>query len=44
MIPPKVKEYLNEYINQEVYVQIAIIKGKENLVKNSKFFIASSQP
>ena len=29
MIPNKIKEYLNEYINQEVYVQIAIIKGKE---------------
>jgi hypothetical protein len=29
MIPKKVKDHLNEYINQEVYVQIAIIKGKE---------------
>ena len=29
MIPKKVKDYLDEYINQEVYVQIAIIKGKE---------------
>ena len=35
MIPPKVKEYLNEYINQEVYVQIAIIKGKEKISTNS---------
>ena len=25
----KVKEYLNEYIHQEVYVQVALIKGKE---------------
>ena len=29
MIPQKVKNHLEEYINQEVYVQIAIIKGKE---------------
>jgi hypothetical protein len=29
MIPQKVKDHLEEYINQEVYVQIAIIKGKE---------------
>ena len=29
MIPKKVKDHLDEYINQEVYVQIAIIKGKE---------------
>ena len=31
MIPKKVKEHLEEYINQEVYVQIAIIKGKEKV-------------
>ena len=29
MIPEKVKQYLDEYIHQEVYVQIAVIKGKE---------------
>jgi hypothetical protein len=29
MIPQKVKDYLEEYINQEVYVQIAIIRGKD---------------
>ena len=29
MISQKVKDHLEEYINQEVYVQIAIIKGKE---------------
>ena len=29
MIPQKVKDHLEEYINQEVYVQIAVIKGKE---------------
>ena len=41
MIPKKVKEYLDEYINQEVYVQIAIIKGKEKIsTKNAvkKYF------
>tara|TARA_B100001173_G_C15954847_1_gene532988 strand:- start:201 stop:725 length:525 start_codon:yes stop_codon:yes gene_type:complete len=31
MIPQKAKEYLEEHINQEVYVQIAIIKGKEKV-------------
>ena len=31
MIPPKAKDHLEEYINQEVYVQIAIIKGKEKV-------------
>ena len=35
MIPLKVKEHLDEYINQEVYVQIAIIKGKEKISTNS---------
>jgi hypothetical protein len=35
MIPPKVKEHLEEYINQEIYVQIAIIKGKEKISTNS---------
>ena len=31
MIPYKVKEYIEEQISQEVYVQIAIIKGKEKV-------------
>ena len=35
MIPLKIKEHLDEYINQEVYVQIAIIKGKEKISTNS---------
>ena len=35
MVPNKVKEYLNEYISQEVYVQIAVIKGKEKLSTKS---------
>ena len=29
MIPQKVKDHLEEYIIQEVYVQISVIKGKE---------------
>ena len=35
MIPQNVKEYLDEYIIQEIYVQIAIIKGKEKVSTKS---------
>ena len=35
MIPQKVKDHLDEYINQEVYVQIAIIKGKDKISTKS---------
>ncbi len=31
MIPLKIKEHLDNYIHQEVYVQIAVIKGKEKI-------------
>ena len=31
MIPIKIKEYLDDYIHQEVYVQVAVIKGKEKV-------------
>ncbi|MDC0233736.1 hypothetical protein OAJ76_01930, partial [Candidatus Pelagibacter sp.] len=31
MIPQNVKDHIKEYISQEVYVQIAIIKGKEKV-------------
>ena len=31
MIPQKVKDHIEEYISQEVYVQIAITKGKEKV-------------
>ena len=31
MIPKKVKDHLEEYVSQEIYVQIAIIKGKEKI-------------
>jgi vacuolar-type H+-ATPase subunit I/STV1 len=31
MIPLKIKEHLDNYIHQEVYVQISVIKGKEKV-------------
>ena len=31
MIPIKIKKHLDNYIHQEVYVQIAVIKGKEKV-------------
>jgi hypothetical protein len=34
MIPEKVREHLEEYVSQEVYVQIAVIKGKEKAQPN----------
>ena len=41
MLSDKVKEYLKEYISSEVYVQIAIIKGKNKIstkVAINKYF------
>ena len=38
MIPKKVKDHLDEYINQEVYVQIAIIKGKEKVTTEAAIY------
>ena len=35
MISQKVKDYLEEYISQEVYVQISVIKGKEKVSTKS---------
>ena len=35
MIPIKIKEHLDNYIYQEVYVQIAVIKGKEKVSTNT---------
>ena len=35
MIPIKIKEHLDNYIHQEVYVQIAVIKGKEKVSTQS---------
>ena len=44
IIPPKVKEHLEEYISQEVYVQVSIIKGKEKVSTKSaikKYFTSN---
>ena len=41
MLSDKIKEYLNEYISQEVYVQVAVAKGKNKITTNaaiSKYF------
>ena len=35
MLSNKIKEYLNEYISQEVYVQVAVAKGKNKITTNS---------
>ena len=35
MLSDKIKEYLNEYISQEVYVQVAVIKGKNKITTNA---------
>ena len=35
MLSNKIKDYLNEYISQEVYVQVAVIKGKNKITTNA---------
>jgi|TARA_B110000967_G_scaffold146820_1_gene150301 hypothetical protein len=35
MLSNKIKEYLNEYISQEVYVQVAVAKGKNKITTNA---------
>jgi len=35
MLSDKIKEYLNEYISQEVYVQVAVVKGKNKITTNA---------
>ena len=35
MLSNKIKNYLNEYISQEVYVQVAVIKGKNKTTTNA---------
>jgi len=35
MLSNKIKDYLNEYINQEVYVQVAVVKGKNKITTNA---------
>ena len=41
MLSNRIKDYLNEYISQEVYVQVAVVKGKNKISTNvaiSKYF------
>ena len=41
MLSVKIKDYLNEYISQEVYVQVAVAKGKNKITTSaaiSKYF------
>ena len=35
MLPDKIKDYLIEYISQEVYVQVAVVKGKNKITTNT---------
>ena len=35
MLTEKIKNYLNEYISQEVYVQVAVAKGKNKISTNA---------
>ena len=35
MLSDKIKEYLNEYISQEIYVQVAVAKGKNKITTNA---------
>jgi len=35
MLSNKIKEYLNEYISQEVYVQVSVAKGKNKITTNA---------
>jgi len=35
MLSSKIKDYLDEYISQEVYVQVAVAKGKNKISTNS---------
>ena len=35
MLSKKIKDYLNEYISQEVYVQVAVVKGKNKITTNA---------
>ena len=41
MLSDKIKDHLNEYISQEVYIQVAVAKGKNKISTNaaiSKYF------
>ena len=35
MLSDKIKDYLNEYISQEVYVQVAVAKGKNKITTDA---------
>ena len=35
MLSSKIKDYLDEYISQEVYVQVAVAKGKNKITTNA---------
>ena len=35
MLSKNIKDYLNEYISQEVYVQVAVAKGKSKITTNA---------
>jgi hypothetical protein len=35
MLSDKIKDYLNEYVCQEVYVQVAVAKGKNKITTNA---------
>ena len=44
MIPTAVIEHIKEYVSQEIYVQVAIIKGKEKISTDlaiKKYFISN---
>ena len=38
MLSNKIKEYLSEHISQEVYVQVAVTKGKEKITTKAAIF------
>ena len=38
MLSDKIKEYLNEYISQEVYIQVAVAKGKNKITTKAAIF------
>ena len=44
MLPVSVTDHIEEYVSQEIYVQVAIIKGKEKISTDSaikKYFISN---
>ena len=44
MIPKSVIEHIEEYVSQEIYVQVAIIKGKEKISTDlaiKKYFVSN---